>query len=464
MDAMPDSELAARLDLVPFLSWGELFRERFTDARRHLHRAVKVARDSGQSHLIGTLQMLRGSLATTTGHLTEAAEYLDDAMESAVLTGTLQTQARVLGYQCWISVWRGDLPEALTLGERGAALAGRGERPDWQAGPLEGYLGFARYAAGDPAGALDLMLRGDHATGREIRPPGMAGPPLPMARRGGRRSRRRPRRGRLGGPGGRPAYRRPPPPPHRLHPPGPRPRHPPHRPHRHRHPRHPRRRGLRTSRRPDRRRPGARLRRCGLPQTWDPPRTAPATSAAARRGFAACGAAPRWLEKETGDRPVRPERHGLDGPGHSGAQKPPQPERNRSRSAFSTKQASRAGRTERPSGDRARRTRPRRRTRPGRGQTAWVARPAQRGTTLGAAPGPDCSNRRAVRSARTGATAPMRWMARAGPDGPGAMAGPGGRIDLGAMADPAGWKGPGVTAEPNHLGGLNGPGVDGWPG
>ena len=43
VDAMPDSELAARLDLVPFLAWGELFRERFTDARRHLSRAVQVA-------------------------------------------------------------------------------------------------------------------------------------------------------------------------------------------------------------------------------------------------------------------------------------------------------------------------------------------------------------------------------------------------------------------------------------
>ncbi|MFI5492896.1 helix-turn-helix transcriptional regulator [Actinoplanes sp. NPDC051859] len=183
VDALPDSELAGRLDLIPFLAWGELFRERFTDARRHLSRAVQVARATGQSHLIGILQMLRGAVATTTGRLAEAVEYLDDAMEAAVLTGTIQTQARVLGYRCWVSVWRGDLAEAIVFGEQGATLAARGERPDWQAGPLEGYLGFARYAAGDPATALELLQRSSPVPDRKSRSDGGTSRPVWQARR-----------------------------------------------------------------------------------------------------------------------------------------------------------------------------------------------------------------------------------------------------------------------------------------
>lgn len=171
VDAMPDRELAGRLDTVTFLSWGELYRERFAAAHRHLHRALRIARGSGQGHLIGALQMLLGVLTSMTGQLSQALVHLDDAMESAVLTGTPQTHARVLGYRSWVSVWRGEPAEAVALAEQAVALAVPGDSPDWQAGSAEVYLGFARCAAGDPGAGLELMVRGGHAAGQvSVRP------------------------------------------------------------------------------------------------------------------------------------------------------------------------------------------------------------------------------------------------------------------------------------------------------
>ncbi|MFC4069636.1 ATP-binding protein, partial [Actinoplanes subglobosus] len=171
VDAMPDRELAERLDTVMFLGWGEMYRERFTAAHRHLRRALAIAHASGQSHLLGTLQTVLGVHGSMTGRLTPAMTHLDDAMEAAVLTGTPQTQARVLGYRCWVAVWRGELDEALACGKQATDLATLGDSPDWQAGSAELTLGFARYAAGDPEAGLDLLIRGGHAAGRvTVRP------------------------------------------------------------------------------------------------------------------------------------------------------------------------------------------------------------------------------------------------------------------------------------------------------
>jgi DNA-binding CsgD family transcriptional regulator len=171
VDAMPDRELAERLDTVMFLGWGEMYRERFTAAHRHLRRALAIAHAGGQSHLLGTLQTVLGVHGSMTGQLSPALTHLDDAMEAAVLTGTPQTQARVLGYRCWVAVWRGELDEALACGKQSAELATLGDSPDWQAGSAEITLGFARYAAGDPEAGLDLLIRGGHTAGRvSVRP------------------------------------------------------------------------------------------------------------------------------------------------------------------------------------------------------------------------------------------------------------------------------------------------------
>lgn len=168
VDAMSDDELAQRLDTALFVGWGELYLERFGAAARHLRRALRMARRTGQSHLLAPLHTVLGVVGCTTGRLPQATEALDDALESAVLTGGPEARARVLGYRCWASVWTGDLTEALAAGTEAVALAAAGDSPDWQAGPAEAMLGFARYAAGDPNAALEHLLRAGH--GQPVRP------------------------------------------------------------------------------------------------------------------------------------------------------------------------------------------------------------------------------------------------------------------------------------------------------
>ena len=215
-------------------------------------------------------------------------------MESAVLTGTVQTQARVLGSAagsaCGAATWKSP-----RLRRTSGGAGGRGERPGLAGRPV-GRLPRLRPLRGRRPGRRP---RPDAPVSPILRPPGMAGPPLPVARRRCRRNGRRPRRRRVGVPGGGPAHDRRPAPPYGLRPPRPRPRHPPHRPDIRRHPRHPRRRRFR---------PEPATRSAPLRPTPTPPphsmTGATSDSArhalAARRGFAACGATPRWLERETG--------------------------------------------------------------------------------------------------------------------------------------------------------------------
>ncbi|MFI5495117.1 helix-turn-helix transcriptional regulator [Actinoplanes sp. NPDC051859] len=163
VDAMPDHELAERLDAALFLGWGELYLERYAPARRHLRRALRVARATGQSHLIGSLQTIEGVVHCCTGDLSEALPLLDDALESVTLTGGRDGRARVQGYRCWALVWTNDLDQALAAGTEAESLA-TGER-DWQSASAEGMLGWARYAAGDSEGCLELMLGAGHGPG-----------------------------------------------------------------------------------------------------------------------------------------------------------------------------------------------------------------------------------------------------------------------------------------------------------
>jgi DNA-binding NarL/FixJ family response regulator len=165
IDAMPDHEVAQRLDTALFLGWGELYLERFPAALRHLQRALHIARSTGQSHLIGSLQTIEGVVHCATGDLPRALLVLDDAMESVVLTGGRDAHPRVLGYQCWARVWTGDVDEALALGEQAVALALGGQVQDWQSAAAEGMLGWARYAAGDLAGCSELMLEAGQGPG-----------------------------------------------------------------------------------------------------------------------------------------------------------------------------------------------------------------------------------------------------------------------------------------------------------
>jgi DNA-binding CsgD family transcriptional regulator len=159
VDGMTEAELAERLDAALFLGWAENYLGRTGPAGHHIDRALRVARETGQSHLISSLRILAGVIRLTTGDLPGAVAALADAMESTLLTGAHETRGQILVYRTWLSVWLGDVDAALAYGEEALALAARRRSADWQSGPAEANLGLARYAAGDPDGCLELMLR-----------------------------------------------------------------------------------------------------------------------------------------------------------------------------------------------------------------------------------------------------------------------------------------------------------------
>jgi len=159
VDAMPDSEMARRLDATLFLGWAESYLERFGSATQHARRALHIARRTGQGRLVGPLQMLIGVLDCMTGDLVSAAEVLQDAMESAILTGAGEIRGRLLAYQAWVSVWTGDVAGAQEAAEESVSLVPAAQATNWQAGQAAGSLALVRFAAGDPDGCLDLMLR-----------------------------------------------------------------------------------------------------------------------------------------------------------------------------------------------------------------------------------------------------------------------------------------------------------------
>ena len=159
VDAMPDADLARRLDANLFLGWAESYLERFPAAARRAQRALDIARRTGQGRLVGALQMLAGVVRCMTGDLPGATEVLDDALESAILTGADEIRGRLLAYQAWVSVWTGDVEAALRLAEESMSLATHTEATNWQAGQAASSLALVRYAAGDPDGCVDLLVR-----------------------------------------------------------------------------------------------------------------------------------------------------------------------------------------------------------------------------------------------------------------------------------------------------------------
>ena len=58
LDALPDEQLAARLDASNYLGFAEFFCQRYEDAERHLRRGIAVSRAVGQGQFV--VQMLVG--------------------------------------------------------------------------------------------------------------------------------------------------------------------------------------------------------------------------------------------------------------------------------------------------------------------------------------------------------------------------------------------------------------------
>ena len=122
LDAMPDDELALRLDAAVNLAATEIDLERLADAQAHAERALAVGRATGQSAIVPLVILALGWVGRLRGQLAETSELLDDAVEGARLSGNAQSLAGNLLNRSLTALAAGDLETALTTAEESFAL------------------------------------------------------------------------------------------------------------------------------------------------------------------------------------------------------------------------------------------------------------------------------------------------------------------------------------------------------
>ncbi|TWP53899.1 AAA family ATPase [Lentzea tibetensis] len=157
VDGSLDQDLLPHLDSLVHLGWSEVFFERQTDALRHLDRGLRLARASGQHHVITYLLLAKGTALGDIGKLAEANEPVDEAAETAILMRSDEFRTVALAQQCWLATWQGELAEALRLGREAFELGGTVN--DWFRAIGGCVLAQVHHYRGDSGACVDLLLR-----------------------------------------------------------------------------------------------------------------------------------------------------------------------------------------------------------------------------------------------------------------------------------------------------------------
>ena len=117
VDALPDDELAARLDAVTNLTAADLYLHRYADAAAHADRGLELARGTGQGEVAPFLIPVLVTVLHTTGRIAEAADLVDEAVDAARLSGNEETLGWNLLSRGYVAVAAGDLELALSAAQ-----------------------------------------------------------------------------------------------------------------------------------------------------------------------------------------------------------------------------------------------------------------------------------------------------------------------------------------------------------
>jgi DNA-binding NarL/FixJ family response regulator len=165
VDALPDEELALRLDAGVNLAAAELDLERFAEAGAHAERAMSVGQATGQSDIVPILVYTTAWVRRRRGELAESGELLDGAVEGARLSGNAQSLAGNLLNQSLTALAAGDLELALNAAEESVDLTSHLDQ-----GLVSASAGLALAAVlcerGEAARAVDAMV--GHAGGADL--------------------------------------------------------------------------------------------------------------------------------------------------------------------------------------------------------------------------------------------------------------------------------------------------------
>jgi ATP/maltotriose-dependent transcriptional regulator MalT len=169
VDAMPDDELAARIDAVAYLCGAEAYLELFDDAIAHGERGLSIARATAQGELLPTLVPAWWTALWMRGRLEEGANLLDDAIEAARLSGNTPTLVLLIMDRALTAGLAGDVQAALALANESWELA-----QDLEGSIFHTWSGFALGAAhledGDYARALEVLYTSAGGEGLELIP------------------------------------------------------------------------------------------------------------------------------------------------------------------------------------------------------------------------------------------------------------------------------------------------------
>jgi ATP/maltotriose-dependent transcriptional regulator MalT len=122
LDALPDDQLAMRLDVPYYLGFADYFCEHYEDAIRHLRRGINVSRAAGQGQFVVPMMLGLAHALEMRGRLPEAADTADAAVESARLAGNRQQIGWGLVTEAWMAADLGDLDRARTAGDEAIAM------------------------------------------------------------------------------------------------------------------------------------------------------------------------------------------------------------------------------------------------------------------------------------------------------------------------------------------------------
>jgi DNA-binding NarL/FixJ family response regulator len=154
---LADDELALRLDAAANLAGAELYLDHFEDAEAHAERAMAVGLATGQSEFIPLPYSILGQAKLLRGHLSEASDMLDNAVEGARLSGNVQALAGNLVNRSLAALASGDVNTALSTAKENVELTRELDQSLVCAAGVA--IAAALLEAGDAARAVDALVQ-----------------------------------------------------------------------------------------------------------------------------------------------------------------------------------------------------------------------------------------------------------------------------------------------------------------
>jgi DNA-binding NarL/FixJ family response regulator len=122
LDALPDEQLAGRLDLPYYLGFAEYFCESYADAARHFRRGIALAREVGHGQFLVPMMVGLAQALERLGRLREAFGIAEAAVEASRLSGNRQALGFALVAEAWTAAELGDVDRARASAEEAVAL------------------------------------------------------------------------------------------------------------------------------------------------------------------------------------------------------------------------------------------------------------------------------------------------------------------------------------------------------